>query len=157
MEEIRLVSKSFTELSVAELYDLLALRTDIFVVEQECAYPELDYYDQPAQHLMMYSGTALVACARTLPPDTLYKEPSIGRVAVKFNYRGKGLARKIFEASMGHLMAAYPNRDLKLQAQTYLEKFYAEFGFRRVSEAYPDYGIMHIDMIREAESGDHSS
>ena len=153
MSDISLISRSFEELKNSELYDLLALRTDIFVVEQDCPYPELDYHDQHAGHILLYSGRNLVAYARTLPANTLYEEPSIGRVAVRFNFRGKGLARKVFETALSELQASYPNDRVKLQAQTYLEEFYAEYGFKRITQPYPDYGIMHVDMIREAGKG----
>lgn len=142
-------SRNFNELDRKELYDLLALRTDIFVVEQNCPYPELDYHDQQAQHILLYSGRTLAAYARALPPGSVYKEPSIGRVAVKVNFRGKGLARKVFEMALSELENSHPKNRIKLQAQRYLEGFYSEYGFKPVTEPYADYGIMHVDMIRE--------
>lgn len=157
MSHISIFSRCFDELSLEELYDLMALRTDIFVVEQECAYPELDYQDQQARHIMLYSQKQLVAYARALPPGSVYEEPSIGRVAVRFNYRGRGLARKVFEMALSELEASYPKHRIKLQAQTYLEEFYAEYGFKTITEAYPDFGIMHVDMIKQPLKPDHSS
>lgn len=149
MSDISIYIRSYDELSIDELYDLLALRTDVFVVEQDCAYPELDYHDQQARHIMLYSGSMLTAYARALPAGTVYDEPSIGRVAVKFNYRGRGMARRVFEMALSELESSYPKAKIKLQAQTYLEKFYADYGFERISDAYPDFGIMHVDMIKQ--------
>lgn len=149
MSDINILSRSFRELNTNELYEMLALRTDIFVVEQDCAYPELDFQDQHARHILLYKNKTLAAYARVLPPDTVYKEPSIGRVAVSFNFRGKGLARKVFEMALSELESSYPESILKLQAQTYLEEFYTRYGFKRTTEPYPDFGIMHVDMIKE--------
>lgn len=132
------------------MYETLALRTDIFVVEQNCAYPELDYHDQHSQHILLFGVDGLLACARLVSPGTLYELPSIGRVAVKKAYRKRGLARKVFEAALEEALRRYPGLDLKLQAQTYLENFYTSYGFRAINKPYPDFGIMHIDMVRKA-------
>ena len=150
MNEPKITRKTFTELSKHELYDILALRTNVFVVEQECAYPELDFYDQGSHHIMIHRDECLVAYARILPPDSVYKEPSIGRIVVKSEFRNKGLARLLFENSLNLIRELFPHHPVKLQAQTYLEKFYGDYGFERVSEPYPDFGIMHVDMIAKA-------
>lgn len=148
MEVEKLEIKNFGDLSLKELYDLLALRTNVFVVEQECAYPELDYHDQAARHVLLYRGAHLAAYARISAPGTVYRQLSIGRVAVSFHERGRGLGRQVFTAAVKEVDRAGP-QTLKIQAQTYLIDFYRSFGFRAVTEEYPDYGIMHVDMIRE--------
>lgn len=147
MATTELLTKRFDELTTAELYDLLALRTDIFVVEQNCPYPELDGHDQVARHIMFLMDGKLLGYARILPPNSVYTQPSIGRVAVRMAYRGKGVARALVKEALRIMESEYPGLDFKLQAQTYLEDFYAGFGFKRMSDPYPDFGIMHVDMI----------
>ncbi len=150
MEDSEIQYKSFAELNTNELYDLLALRTDIFVVEQNCVYPELDYHDQASVHLMLYNQRELRAYARLVPPGGVYELASIGRIAVRANFRRHGFGRKIFEASLKHMSRLYPGSAIKLQAQTYLEAFYGAYGFETISKPYPDFGVMHVDMIKRA-------
>lgn len=144
--------KAYSDLSRDELYDLLALRTDIFVVEQNCVYPELDYHDQTSTHFLIYDDQKLLAYARLAPGGSVYKQVSIGRVAVREGHRGKGLAKKLLEAALKETLRLYPNQEIKLQAQTYLIDFYSRYGFMSVSEPYPDFGIMHVDMLRKGNT-----
>ncbi len=139
--------KSFKELTNAELYKLLSFRTQIFVVEQECAYQEVDNQDQPSLHVIGKQNNVLVACARICPPGTVYQEPSIGRVAVLQSERQSGFGRKIFQRALDETLRLYPNQKIKIQAQVYLEEFYKSFGFITISDPYPDVGVMHVDMI----------
>jgi len=141
--------KNFSQLSKEELHHLMKLRVNIFVVEQKCAYQELDDYDRQATHLLGYSQNELVACARILPTGTLYENCSIGRVAVKKEARSAGLGRKIFGAALAEAQNMFPNETIKIQAQVYLEKFYTSFGFKTVTEPYPDIGVWHVDMLLE--------
>ena len=141
--------KEFSQLSVNGLYALLKLRTDVFVVEQDCAYAELDDHDQSSFHILGFEENSLVAYARVVPPGAVYTQPSIGRVAVHKDFREKGYGRLIFEAAVSKASAVYPNQILKIQAQCYLEDFYKNFGFKTISEPYPDFGIWHVDMLRE--------
>jgi ElaA protein len=142
-------SKSFNALKTVELYALLKLRTDVFVVEQQCAYPELDDFDQLARHIFLVNESAqLVAYARVLPPGTVYTEASIGRICVVKDKRGKQYGKQVFEEALKEAERLFPSKTLKLQAQTYLEKFYQSFGFKTVSEPYPDFGIPHVDMLK---------
>lgn len=144
---MEIIYKSFEELSTQELFELYHLRTQVFVVEQNCAYQEVDKHDLNAVHVLGKVRGELVACARILPGETAYPQASIGRVAVKQVQRGHGLARALFTDCLAHAREIFPGQELKVQAQCYLEKFYQSFGFRTVSEAYPDAGIMHVDMI----------
>ncbi len=139
--------KSFDELTLHQLYKLLALRTDVFVVEQHCAYPEIDDYDPEARHIMGFQNDELIAYARVLPPNTVYEESSIGRVVVKKTFREKGYGREIFKVALAKVRSLFPAEPVKIQAQIYLEEFYAGFGFKTISEPYPDVGIMHVDML----------
>lgn len=129
------------------LYALFRLRTDIFVVEQGCAYPEVDPIDEKAWHVLGYQEGQLLACARLVPPGLSYPQPSIGRVAVRQDQRGRGLGHAIFAYALSDLQQRYPGAALKIQAQQYLERFYQQYGFRTVSAPYPDVGIMHVDMV----------
>lgn len=146
---MRIEAKTFNQLSIEELYAALKLRTDVFVVEQECAYPELDGFDQKAMHIMGFEGNELQAYARVLPAGTVYNQPSIGRVAVEENHRKKGYGRQIFKEALDQITRLNPGANVKIQAQCYLESFYASFGFQTISEPYPDAGVWHVDMLLE--------
>lgn len=144
---MKLICKTFAELSIIELYDLMKLRTDIFVVEQDCAYPELDGFDNVALHIMGSVENELVAYSRIMPAYTVYEQISIGRVAVREDQRKNKLGKKLFDYTLKKTQEKYPDQIIKIQAQTYLEKFYASFGFKTISEPYPDVGVWHVDMI----------
>lgn len=144
---MRVEVKKLEELSSLELYELLRLRTDVFVVEQKCAYPEVDAHDKIATHVLAWEDDQLVACARILPPGSNYPEASIGRVAVHQQLRGKELGKQVFNSALREALRLYPGENVKVQAQCYLEKFYQDFGFKTISKPYPDVGIMHVDMI----------
>lgn len=146
---MQLISRPYSALSIDELYQLLKLRTDVFVVEQHCAYPELDDYDQDAQHILGLDESGLVAYARVLPPESVYTQASIGRVCVAQEARGKGLGKDLFAFAMEAAKKLYLEQSLKIQAQTYLEEFYQDFGFTTITEPYLDVGIAHVDMLWE--------
>ncbi|AOS99722.1 MULTISPECIES: GNAT family N-acetyltransferase [Exiguobacterium] len=134
--------KSFHHMTPDTLYALLKLRTDIFVVEQECAYPELDDQDQQATHLIVRSESGqIVGCLRIYDHPT--KGIAIGRVAVHHAHRSVGLARQMMEKAMVHLQK---EAAIYLQAQAHLEGFYGSFGFETVSEPYLEDDIPHVDM-----------
>ncbi len=148
---MQIISRSFSALNLNELYALLKLRQDVFVVEQQCAYPELDGFDHMAHHVMGIGEDGLLAYARILPPESVYTEPSIGRVCVAKPLRGYGYAREIFRFALENSEKLYPDQNIKIQAQSYLEEFYERFAFTTVSEPYLDVGIWHVDMIRKAK------
>lgn len=135
--------------SALELYALLKLRVDVFVVEQECAYPELDGQDGAALHLRLMQGEDILAAARILPPVE-GKEPRIGRVVVSPAHRGKGFGEALMREAMAVCAERYPGCDIAISAQSYLLKFYAGLGFIAVSEEYVEDGIPHIDMVKAA-------
>ncbi|MBL0127318.1 MAG: GNAT family N-acetyltransferase [Flavobacteriales bacterium] len=145
-----LTVKHFDELTVRELHDILRLRVDVFVVEQACAYAEVDGKDPSAIHVMGWSGDDLIACARILPPepDGL---PHVGRVVVAADHRGKGLAQRMMDRIMEILDSTYGSKRSELAAQAHLQKFYERSGYVRVSEEYPWDGIPHVDMRHGAE------
>lgn len=145
-----LFSKTFNALNTVELYQILKLRTDVFVVEQHCAYPELDDFDQEAQHIFAVSEAGdLVGYARLLAQNTVYEQCSIGRVCIHQKHRGQKIGQQIFEKAMTEASRLYPDKPLKIQAQTYLEDWYEGFGFKTVTDAYLDFDIAHVDMVRE--------
>lgn len=144
---IRFDYKSLTELDAETLYAILQLRSEIFVVEQKCVYLDPDGYDQNAIHITAYDQNDLIGYARVLPPGVKYPQASIGRVAVRHNYRGKGLARQLFQYALDLAKTRFPDQPILAQSQCYLETFYASFGFIAAGAPYDDDGIMHIDMI----------
>lgn len=139
--------KAFGQLSVHELHEVFRLRTDVFVVEQACPYAEIDGADPLALHLMGWADGSLICYARLLPPDK-DDAPHIGRVVVRSDMRGKGLARELMERAIRACQAAHATAACAVAAQTYLQRFYESMGFTRISEEYIWDGIPHIDMRR---------
>lgn len=144
--------RAFSELSPFELYGALGLRQAVFVVEQNCAFLDADGFDTDAVHGLGHDGGGeLVAVARILPPGSKYQVPSIGRVAVATRVRRYGYGRSIMAAAMAEVQRLYPRSPVKIDAQAYLEKFYASFGFVRSSEPFDEDGILHIAMTWQGE------
>ncbi|MCA1054054.1 GNAT family N-acetyltransferase [Rossellomorea aquimaris] len=146
--------KRFDELSTIELYSILKERTDVFVVEQECPYPEIDGKDLKSYHLYKEENGEVVAYSRLLPPGVSYEEASIGRILVKRSHRGKGIATELLRRSLAFIHDEMGESTVKIQAQEYLRDFYGSFGFQAVTETYLDDGIPHIDMVLEKSSVD---
>ena len=138
--------KKFAELTLLELHDILKLRTDIFVVEQNCPYPEIDGKDPKSFHLIYKESSLIIAYARILPPRISYVEASIGRVVVAKSHRGIGLGYKLLEQAVNATLAQF-NQPIKIGAQAHLEKYYASAGFVKISDIYLEDGIPHIDML----------
>lgn len=140
----------FSQLSTTQLYQLLKLRVDVFVVEQNCPYPELDGNDilHGVHHLLGYKNGELVACTRLLPAGTTYDSVSIGRVATKHNARGGGLGHQLMQQSIMHCQQLWPNEAIEIGAQEHLKSFYQQHGFIVTSEMYLEDGIPHVDMKR---------
>ncbi len=139
--------KAFDQLSLQELYTIFTLRTNVFVVEQACPYPELDGKDPNCLHLLGTINGELVAYLRILPAGLRYDEVSIGRVVVKPSHRGKGLGRLMMEQAIHCITNEWKESQIKIGAQAYLEKFYQSLGFEPVSEVYLEDDIPHLDML----------
>jgi ElaA protein len=142
--------RRFSELTTKELYDLLRLRTDIFVVEQNCPYPELDGKDEheEALHLWHYVPDRIMAAyLRILPPGLSYEGVSFGRVAVHGEFRGSGLAHRLVDKAIEIAGRSWPGVKIQIGAQEYLTSFYKAHGFRVVSSPYLEDDIPHIDMV----------
>lgn len=142
----------FGELRPEHLYEIVRLRENVFVVEQNCAYLDADGRDPQAWHLLGWLGEngarRLVAYARIFEPGIRYPEGSVGRVVTAPEVRRTGVGRMLMEEALRRLDALAPNRPVKIAAQRYLEKFYATFGFQPASAPYEEDGITHIDMLR---------
>ncbi|NQO45945.1 GNAT family N-acetyltransferase [Streptococcus suis] len=139
--------KAFDQLSLQELYSILTLRTDVFVVEQACPYPEVDRKDLNCLHLLGTDEGELVAYLRILPAGLSYDEVSIGRVVIKASHRGKGLGRPMMEQAIAYITTEWKESLIKIGAQAYLERFYQSLGFEPVSEVYLEDDILHLDMV----------
>lgn len=142
------IIKKFKDLSTDELYAILQLRIEVFVVEQNCPYQEADNKDQESMHLMGLKDGKLIAYTRILPPGLSYEEPSIGRVVTSPSVRGNGIGKLLMERSMEQLEHIYGKQPIRIGAQLYLKKFYESLGFVQGSELYLEDNIEHIEMVR---------
>lgn len=146
--EISWSIKKFDELSVHELYAILELRNEVFVVEQNCVFQDTDNMDQLSYHLSGYLNGNLIAYARLIPPSIAYKEMSIGRIVSKPSFRKLGIGRKLVEAAIEEMYSLFGLQPIKIGAQYYLLNFYQSLGFKEIGEIYLLDGIDHIEMIR---------
>ncbi|GAB4094310.1 GNAT family N-acetyltransferase [Flaviaesturariibacter terrae] len=162
--------KPFADLTPFELYALLRLRSEVFVLEQNCVFLDMDDRDQGSLHLMGFtdltptearageepsgaedSGRLLAAYTRLVPPGLIYSEASIGRVVTSPKARGRGLGRELMAESIRRCGEAFGPGPIRIGAQQYLEAFYSSLGFRTVSEPYLEDGIPHIYMLLSGE------
>ena len=135
--------------SAVDLYAMLKLRVDVFVVEQECPYPELDGNDADCLHLRLIADGELIACARLWRPTTEH-HPRIGRVAVSPGHRGKRLGEALMREAIEACEKLYPGEPIAISAQSHLQAFYGTLGFAATSAEYVEDGIPHVDMERPA-------
>ncbi len=139
--------KSFDELTHNELYDILQFRAEIFVVEQDCIYNDLDGFDKLAIHQFIKKDGNIIAYSRLLKPGTRFSEFSIGRVVVKQSERGTGLGIEMMEEAKKYIVNEWGATKIKISAQSYLQKFYENLGFEIVTEMYMEDGIPHYGMV----------
>ena len=142
------------DLSRDELHACLRLRIDVFVVEQDCPYPELDGKDQYSLHLFTENsnplkGNPVEAYLRIVKPGFSYEEPSIGRLATSKSSRGKGLGKEIMQKALEECTNRWPNSGVRISAQKYLVKFYEDLGFKVCSEVYLEDDIPHVQMYKK--------
>ena len=140
-------TSAFPDLTNAELYDLLRLRQEVFVVEQQSIYLDLDGKDQASMHMLCREGGELVAYQRLLPPGLSYDESAIGRIVVCRRARGSDLGRELVRRGIAHNLDLWPHCDIRINAQSYLKKFYLELGFDIASDDYDLDGIPHVEML----------
>ncbi len=147
---INIQTKTFQELTTKELYDLLQLRSEVFVVEQDCVYQDLDGKDEKALHVIGKKDNKIVAYTRVFKPGDYFDSASIGRVVVNKEERKHKYGYDIMEASIKAVKDYFNKTTIKLSAQTYLKKFYNNLGFSEVGEEYLEDGIPHMAMIRQS-------
>lgn len=147
MEKIKWSAKAFKDLSVDEYFEIIYLRTEIFVVEQDCPYQEVDEKDRQSFHLFGRTENGkLIAVTRVLPKGVSYKEISIGRVALKKDYRGKGIADELMLETFKFIESEFGKQVIRISAQEYLLNYYSKHGFNQVGEGYLEDNIPHIEM-----------
>lgn len=139
--------KSFEQLNNLHLYKILQLRINVFMLEQDCLYPECDDKDIYSYHLFGIDENEVIAYARLIPPSIAYTQASIGRVIVAKNHRGNQLGTQLMQRAIDKLENDYPSTDIKISAQAHLQKFYQNLGFKVNSEPYLEDNIPHIEMI----------
>jgi ElaA protein len=141
------IVKSFPTLTPNELYALMRLRSEVFVVEQHCVFLDADNKDIYCHHLMLFDHKQLIAYARLVPPGISYNEMSVGRVVTAKEARNKGAARQLMQLAVKYCRKIFGDGPIRIGAQYYLEKFYTEIGFTATGDVYDEDGIEHIEMI----------
>ena len=141
--------KKFTELSLQELYRILQLRSEVFVVEQDCVYQDIDGKDESALHVLGFKDEKIIAYTRIFKPGDYFKQASIGRVVVAKNERAFKYGYDIMKVSIEAIETYFKEEKIKISAQAHLKSFYNNCGFIEVGEVYKEDGIPHVAMIRE--------
>ena len=142
-----IITKTFSELDTEDLYQILRIRSEVFVVEQDCVYQDIDNKDQNATHLYYKENDQIVAYTRIFKAGDYYENPCIGRVVVSKKNRGNDLGKKIMIDSMEYIKQNIKGEKIELSAQKYLDKFYKDLGFYKIGEDYLEDGIPHQRMI----------
>ncbi|OWZ82918.1 GNAT family N-acetyltransferase [Natranaerobius trueperi] len=145
---MKLITKKFDQLTLDELYQIIRTRINVFVVEQNCPFEECDNLDQVAIHCFYYKKGTIQAYARIIPPGEEFLEASIGRVLTNHESRGTGLGLQLMEDLIRY-MDNIGYKEIRINAQKYLEEFYQKFGFKTVSNTFLIDGIDHLEMLRE--------
>ncbi len=141
--------KRFEELSTRELYQILQLRNEVFVVEQNCVYQDADGNDDKAFHLFLEKDRQIIAYARIFKPGDYFDKASIGRVVVHPDYRRQKLGNKLMQKAIDFVTATLQENTIEISAQTYLLKFYSDLGFKATGEEYLEDGLPHVRMVYE--------
>ena len=144
---MKLIVKTYQELTKDELYAILQLRSEVFVVEQNCVYQDIDGKDEKALHIIGFINNTIAAYTRCFKPGDYFDQASIGRVVVRESHRGSGLAHQIMERSVQEIINQFMVKTIKVSAQTYLKDFYESHGFIQFGDEYLEDGIPHIAMI----------
>lgn len=146
---IQFSCKTFNDLTPHELYEILHLRNEVFVVEQNCVFQDADHKDQGSYHLMAWVDNDLAGYTRLLPQGLAYEQMSIGRVVTSPKHRRSGVGKELMAESIKRCYDLFGKGTIKIGAQEYLKKFYESFGFTQVGEGYLEDGIPHIYMIKD--------
>lgn len=139
--------KNFNELSCEEMYNILKIRSEVFIIEQTCVYQDCDGKDKKAAHLFLEDNNEIIAYCRIFGKGIVYNEASIGRVLVNKNYRKKGFANELMAKAIAFVENTLNESEIKIQAQAYLVDFYGSHGFKGISDEYLEDDIPHVDMI----------
>lgn len=143
-----LITKKFNELNCDELYEILALREEIFIVEQNCPYHDIDYKDKESIHVYKLEDNKIVSYVRLLPKGLSYENsPSIGRVVTKKKYRARGYSKILLNEAIKYISDNFIENTIEISAQEYLVDFYKSFGFKVEGESYLEDNIPHVHMI----------
>jgi ElaA protein len=149
MEKIIWTTKAFKDLTVDDYFELLHLRVAVFVVEQDCPYQEVDEKDRQSFHLIGKTDSGeVIAVTRVLPQGVSYDEISIGRVALKKEYRGKGIADTLMIETFQFIEKKFGKQPIRISAQEYLLNYYNKHDFKQVGKGYLEDDIPHIEMLR---------
>jgi ElaA protein len=143
------ISKYFLELNTTELYEILQLRAEVFVVEQDCIYQDIDFKDQKSLHIIGYKNNKIVAYTRIFKPGDYFENASIGRVLVVASERKYGFGHDLMKASITAINTHFKVTEITISAQKYLKNFYESHNFVQVGEEYLEDGIPHIRMDRD--------
>ena len=143
-----IILKKFEELTVSELYEVLRLRAEVFCVEQDCVYQDLDGKDQVAVHVLMYEEGELLAYCRIFDKGIKYEDASIGRVVSYKKVRGTGATLQMLEVAINYVEEVLKEDKIRISSQVYIKRFYEKLGFETVSGVYLEDGIDHVEMLR---------
>ena len=144
--------KTFSELSSEDIYEMLRLRSEVFVVEQDCVYQDIDNKDQKAYHVLGFKNNQLIAYSRIFDAGDYFEFPSIGRIVVKEEERKFKYGHELVDTSIQYITQNFQEKNILISAQTYLTKFYNSHGFHQKGERYLEDGIPHIKMLRTFDS-----
>ena len=145
---LEVICKAFNELTTLQMYEMLRLRSEVFVVEQNCVFLDMDNKDQECYHLLLYKDGVLEACARLVPPGVSYPQMSIGRIVTSPATRGTGLGKTLVATAIAECYRLFGEGPIQIGAQLYAKGFYEAFGFVQTGEVYDEDGIDHIHMIK---------
>ena len=146
---MKIVLKHFHELTIQELYNILQLRSEVFVVEQNCIYQDIDGKDQKAVHIFIKENKDVLAYSRVFNEGEYFENPSIGRVVVKKEKRRTELGKKIMVEGAKYIKETFTNKKIEISAQKYLKDFYKDLGYKFTGKEYLEDGIPHIRMIKQ--------
>ena len=141
------IMKTFEELTNIELYEILKLREEVFILEQACIYPDIDGKDEHAQHLLAFDAGKIIGCLRILDKGVTFEECSVGRVIVSKHHRGRGIAKEMMQQALDFIRREMKETYIRISAQAYTIPFYERVGFKTVSAEYMEDGILHVEML----------
>lgn len=139
--------KHFNDLTTKQLYEILKLRSEVFIVEQDCVYQDVDYKDDKSYHLFLMDNDECVATLRIIPRGISYDEVSIGRVVIKKSHRGRDLGTSMVDFAIKFVHDTMNENSIRISAQAHLLGFYSELGFKKVSDIYLEDDIEHLEML----------